>query len=182
MSHSAIPFFPPAPDEDRLEFDLLQEFFNSPKTHSRDTDLFQDEIIRVLEFINRRPQQHSQRGLATGLLQMGPYLCVNTQQLRRLTGRCKSCINNGLQPLGYVTVKTKAPLAKLANQFAERQWTVRLPKAFQRARQPITVPRMAIAPQGGAAEERTGGSDVAARDFLIEDIIEGMLKEETGNA
>jgi hypothetical protein len=180
MSHSAVPDFPPVPAEDRLEFAHLQESFKSRPTRARHTGFFHDELIRILEFIHRRPQQCGQRGIATGLLQAGPYLCVNTQQLRRLTGRCKSSINIGLQQLGFATVKTKAPLAKLDDQSAERQWTVRQHIAFQRAIPAITVPRMTTPPQAAAREETAGGGDSAAQDFLMEeDLFQGgLFKEE----
>jgi hypothetical protein len=60
-----------------------------------------------MRFIGSAPGGREDRAKVAGLAAAGPFIAVNTQQLKGLIGRCKSSINNGLQESGYLTVKTR---------------------------------------------------------------------------
>lgn len=121
-------------EEDRAQYLALRQSFNTSMTHDRHTATFQQEISRIIHFVDACPERREQRALAAGLIYTGSYFCVNTQQLRRLICRCKSSINNGFQQLGFGSLKMKAKaqscllsaLPCLMNDtLSIRQWTVR---------------------------------------------------------
>ncbi|KAH0786976.1 hypothetical protein GPJ56_008974 [Histomonas meleagridis] len=120
--------------EDRDEYERLRNSFNIVQSKDRHTATFQQEISKIIAFVNRSPKDREQRAIAAGLLYTGNYFCVNTQQLIKLICRCKSSINNGFHQLGYTTIKIKArvclclknALPSIAsNPQLCRQWTVR---------------------------------------------------------
>lgn len=121
-------------EEDKREYMALQESFRTSQSSDRHTATFQQEISRIVRFVDICPDRREQRALAAGLIYTGTYFCVNTQQLRKLICRCKSSINNGFQQLGFVSLKMKAKAQScllsalpclMHDAFSIRQWTVR---------------------------------------------------------
>jgi hypothetical protein len=85
----------------------------------------------LLAFVERSPAGVEGR-LLVGVAFAGPYICVNTRQLKLLVSRCKSSINGSFQQLGYTSMRAKSGellggiLPSLAKEAAAlRQWTVR---------------------------------------------------------
>lgn len=119
--------------QDRDEYNRLRDSFGLQQ-QNRHSYTFQQEITKILMFVDRTSENREQRAIAAGLFYSGSYFCVNTQQLKKLICRCKSSINNGFQQLGYTTIKVKprvssclkASLPSVAsNPSLCRQWTVR---------------------------------------------------------
>ena len=119
---------------DAEEYRRLRESFSSPATHDRHQATFQQEIKNIIQFVERSKEGREERALAAGLVYTGTYFCVNTQQLKKLIGRCKSSINSGFQQMGFLSMKMKtrarscllAALPSLLNDTgSSRQWTVR---------------------------------------------------------
>lgn len=119
--------------QDNEEYNRLKESFNLSQ-QNRHSYTFQQEINKILMFVDRSSKDREQRAIAAGLFYSGSYFCVNTQQLKKLICRCKSSINNGFQQLGYTTIKIKPrvsfclknSLPSVANNpVLSRQWTVR---------------------------------------------------------
>ena len=123
--------------EDKLEFQRLRtNFHRSQKISSKDPRLvsFSNELHTILKFIEHSESGRECRTVLAGVAFAGPFICVNTRQLKSFLGRCKSSINGSFQQLGYVAIKTKskarscvlAILPSLVNdQNILRQWTVR---------------------------------------------------------
>lgn len=123
--------------EDRAEFiKLRNQLHQSQKTSVKDRRLvsFSNEMTSIHAFLERSDVGHEQRSVLAGVAFAGPFICVNTRQLKSFLGRCKSSINGSLQQLGYVAVRTKSKartcvlsiLPSLANEpNLLRQWTVR---------------------------------------------------------
>jgi hypothetical protein len=93
---------------------------------------FSEDLLMLLEFIERSPGGREDRAILVGLAFAGPYVCVNTRQLKALLGRCKSSINGSFHVLGYASMKSRASeclAAVLPSLMKElpllRQWTVR---------------------------------------------------------
>ena len=123
--------------EDRVEFQRLrQHFHQNQKITTKDPRLicFSNELSAILKFIEHSAQGRENRTILAGVAFAGPFICVNTRQLKNFLGRCKSSINGSFQQLGYVALKTKSKartcvlslLPSLMNdQNTLRQWTVR---------------------------------------------------------
>ena len=123
--------------EDQLEFTSLRSHFHqSQKMPTKDRRLvsFSNELSVILKFIERSESTREIRTILCGVAFGGPFICVNTRQLKNFLGRCKSSINGSFQQLGYVAVRTKskardcvlAIIPSLINdQDILRQWTVR---------------------------------------------------------
>lgn len=123
--------------DDRCEFMRLKASFRqAPKVTSKDYRVvtFSKELSVVIRYLERSPENMEARCVLVGVCFVGPYVCVNTRQLKTFLGRCKSSINGSFQQLGYVALKTKAKakacvitaLPSLQNhQGILRQWTVR---------------------------------------------------------
>lgn len=116
--------------------DLKLYFRRQQKEHlkERKTTPFASEIISILQYVDQTSHGRDNRCIVTGIGFSGPFICVNTQQLKNLVCRCKSSINSGFQQIGYDAVrnKTKAReviLATIPTLKTEpvciRQWTVR---------------------------------------------------------
>jgi hypothetical protein len=122
-------------DDDQREFLRLRGTFRGQSpAHVRDrrTVSFSQELVTLLQFIERSPIGCEERSLLVGVAFAGPFVCVNTRQLKTLIGRCKSSINGSFHQLGYYSVKAKANncllsiLPSLVKEAAlMRQWTVR---------------------------------------------------------
>lgn len=120
--------------DDKNTFQQLRSSFlgeNVP-SKNRHQASFQKDLMRILEYIDRRPEQQDIRSIVCGIFFGGSFVCVNTRQLKYLVGRCKSSINNGLQTLGYISSKTRVRQvivsvlpALLHNGPVLRQWTLR---------------------------------------------------------
>lgn len=123
--------------EDKTEFQKLRNHFHqSQKISSKDSRLvsFSNELHTVLKFIEKSEQGRECRTILTGVAFAGPFICVNTRQLKCFLGRCKSSINGSFQQLGYVAIKTKSKAracilailpSLISDQNILRQWTVR---------------------------------------------------------
>ena len=98
-------------NEDRAEFIKLRtQLHQSQKTSVKDRRLvsFSNEMTAILAFLERTEAGHEQRSILAGVAFAGPFICVNTRQLKSFLGRCKSSINGSFQQLGYVAVRTKS--------------------------------------------------------------------------
>lgn len=123
--------------DDKSEFlKIRNKLHQNQKISIKDSRLvsFSNEMITILKFLERTEQGREQRSVLAGVAFAGPYICVNTRQLKNFLGRCKSSINGSFQQLGYVAVKTKSKaktcvlslMPSLANEpTLLRQWTVR---------------------------------------------------------
>ncbi|OHT15395.1 hypothetical protein TRFO_14160 [Tritrichomonas foetus] len=136
--------------DDRAAFRELKAFFQKNRDNSccRHQSSFRDEFEKILDFVNRSTDHRQARALLSGAIQGNlldnninntgnkdrNYICVNSRQLQNLMGRSKSSVNNGLQQLGYSSMKPESKsksyllstlpiLLKDAALF--RQWTVR---------------------------------------------------------
>lgn len=123
--------------EDKIEFQRLRTLFHkNQKTSTKDRRLvsFSNELQTVLKYLEHSTSGRENRTILVGVCFAGPFICVNTRQLKNFLGRCKSSINGSLQQLGYVALKTKSKartcvlsiIPSLANDAnVLRQWTVR---------------------------------------------------------
>lgn len=123
--------------EDQASFMQLHlHFIRQQKEHLKDrrNNTFFTDIQCLLQFIEYSPLRKDDRAICVGLACSGPFVCVNTQQIKIILGRCKSSINNSFQLIGYEAVKTKgksrdailAIIPALQNeQNTLRKWTVR---------------------------------------------------------
>ena len=125
--------------DDKDEFIRLRTSLQQSQKQSntvKDSRLmaFSNEMKTILKFIEHDESGRQQRSILTGVAFAGPFICVNTRQLKNFLGRCKSSINGSLQQLGYIAVKTKskarscvlAVMPLLSNDVnLLRQWTVR---------------------------------------------------------
>lgn len=124
--------------DDKSEYiRIREEFHQNQKVTSKDRRVvtFRKELLTVLQFLERGPDNLETRCILTGICFAGPIVCVNTRQLKSFLCRCKSSINGSFQQLGYLALKTKsktrscvvAVLPSLMNhQNILRQWTVRV--------------------------------------------------------
>ncbi|EAY09688.1 hypothetical protein TVAG_098240 [Trichomonas vaginalis G3] len=124
-------------EEDKNEFNKLKAHFHqniSSSGKDRRVVTFANELMAVLKFLDRDLIHREERCILTGICFAGPFICVNTRQLKTFLGRCKSSINGSFQQMGYVALRTKAKarnciisiLKPLMNEPAIlRQWTVR---------------------------------------------------------
>ena len=123
--------------EDQTTFMQLHlHFIRQQKEHMKDrrNNTFFNDIQCLLQFIEYSPIRKDDRAICVGLACSGPFVCVNTQQIKIILGRCKSSINNSFQMIGYEAVKTKGKsreailsiIPALSNeQNTLRKWTVR---------------------------------------------------------
>ena len=123
--------------DDKSEFLKLRSTFHRSGCASgkdRRVATFRKELCSVLSFLERDQVHREERCIVSGIAFAGPFICVNTRQLKAFLGRCKSSINGSFQQMGYVALRTKAkarncittimkPLFK--EQAILRQWTVR---------------------------------------------------------
>jgi hypothetical protein len=95
---------------------------------------FHKELLTALSFIERRPEGKEERSIIAGVAFAGPYICVNTRQLKAFLGRCKSSINGSFMEMGYTALRIKSKarscvlscLHTLIDDVTNlRQWTVR---------------------------------------------------------
>lgn len=122
---------------DKAEFlKLRNQLHQSQKTSVKDRRLvsFSNEMTTILQFLEQSESGREWRCILAGVAFAGPFICVNTRQLKNFLGRCKSSINGSFQQLGYVAVRTKSKakscvlsvIPSLANDpNLLRQWTVR---------------------------------------------------------
>ena len=131
-------YWGPLSQEDKVEFQKLRaSFHQNQKTSTKDRRLvsFANELQTILKYIEHSPTGRENRTILVGVCFSGPFIGVNTRQLKCFMGRCKSSINGSFQQLGYVALKTKSKsrtcilsiipsLSK--DQNILRQWTVRI--------------------------------------------------------
>ncbi|OHT02371.1 hypothetical protein TRFO_30566 [Tritrichomonas foetus] len=123
--------------EDQAAFMQLHiHFIKQQKEHFKDrkNNTFFSDISCLLQYIEYSPLRKDDRAICVGIACSGPFVCVNTQQLKIILGRCKSSINNCFQQIGYDALKTKgksreAVLSIIPSLITEqntlRKWTVR---------------------------------------------------------
>jgi hypothetical protein len=96
--------------------------------------IFQHELLVLLGYIERRPDNMDVRAMLVGVCFAGPIICVNTHLLKSILSRCKSTINGSFQQLGFAALRAKgkaracvlAVLPSLTiDRFVLRQWTAR---------------------------------------------------------
>jgi hypothetical protein len=99
---------------------------------ARPVPSFKTELELIRAFIDRSPTRVNERAITAGVCFAPAFICVNTAQLKRLIGRCKTSINNGFLQLGFLSSKTKvrrlllSVLPEMAPfPAAARQWTMR---------------------------------------------------------
>lgn len=122
---------------DRETYVTLRNDFQrqaKPTNKERKRAIFKEEIKNIIGFIESSPQGREERSIVAGFAIGGPFICVNTRQLKNFMGRCKSSINVSFQDLGYVAVKTRGKAKEVIcsvlpslqrDAGARRQWTVR---------------------------------------------------------
>ena len=122
---------------DKAEFlKLRNQLHQSQKTSVKDRRLvsFSNEMTTILQFLEQSETGRECRCILAGVAFAGPFICVNTRQLKNFLGRCKSSINGSFQQLGYVAVRTKSKakscvLSVIPSLASDpnllRQWTVR---------------------------------------------------------
>jgi hypothetical protein len=132
-----ISYWENMPLKEKTEFiQLRNSFHRNQKTSVKDRRLvsFSNEIQAVLEFTEKNEAYRENKCVLIGAAFAGPFICVNTRQLKTFLGRCKSSINGSFQQLGYVALRTKSKarncvlsvlpsLAKESNLL--RRWSVR---------------------------------------------------------
>lgn len=123
--------------KDKTEFIQLRDSFHqNQKTSVKDRRLvsFSNEMQMVLNFTEKNDTYRENKCILIGVAFAGPFICVNTRQLKTFLGRCKSSINGSFQQLGYVALRTKSKarncvlsvLPSLSNESnLLRQWSVR---------------------------------------------------------
>lgn len=113
---------------------ISQKFCNQCNNRDQRIPNFYNELATTLQYIERDDIHREERSIICGIAFAGPYICVNTRQLKNFLGRCKSSINGSLQQMGYVALRTKAIarncitiiIKPLRREIALlRQWTVR---------------------------------------------------------
>ena len=131
------PYWGSLSQSDKIEYHRLRNFFHqSQKMSCKDRRLvsFSNELTEILKYIEHSETGRENRTVLVGVCFAGPFIGVNTRQLKNFLGRCKSSINGSLQQLGYVALKTKSKartcilsiLPSLVNdQNNLRQWTIR---------------------------------------------------------
>jgi len=144
--------------DDKAEFARLRADFlrcGGASGKDRRVGTFQKELGSVLAFLERDGVRREERSIVSGIAFAGPFICVNTRQLKLFLGRCKSSINGSFQQLGYVALRTRtkarlcigAVLAPLAReQGMLRQWTVRFASAAARCCFVSSFPAAALPP------------------------------------
>jgi hypothetical protein len=123
--------------DDKSEFlKLRANFRQGQKMSSKDRRVvtFRRELHMVRDYLERSSGNREARCIIAGVCFVGPYVCINTRQLKSFLSRCKSSINGSFQQLGFIALRTKskakncviAALPSLRNQQDMlRQWTVR---------------------------------------------------------
>lgn len=123
--------------DDKDEFMRLRSTFqHGQKISSKDRRIvtFSKELNLLIRYLERSTENLEARCVLIGVCFVGPYVCVNTRQLKSFLCRCKSSINGSFQQLGYVALRTKAKARECvitalpslqSNQNILRQWTVR---------------------------------------------------------
>ncbi|KAK8898648.1 hypothetical protein M9Y10_000940 [Tritrichomonas musculus] len=95
---------------------------------------FYKELTVALNYIERDKLCREERSIICGVAFAGPYICVNTRQLKNFLGRCKSSINGSFQQMGYSALRTKEKARNCIKTILRplkseptilRQWTVR---------------------------------------------------------
>ena len=123
--------------DDKDEFMRLRSTFqHGQKISSKDRRIvtFSKELNLLIRYLERSPENLEARCVLIGVCFVGPYVCVNTRQLKSYLCRCKSSINGALAKMGYSTAPIKGDLSRglvmaipfLKGNFAEqRMWTIR---------------------------------------------------------
>jgi hypothetical protein len=167
-------------DHDRQRYHELRLFFRQQQKdflRERRASPFAGEIVAILSYIDRCPTGRDCRSIICGISCGGPLICVNTQQLKHLLGRCKSSINSCFQQIGYDVLRNRAKgrdaILAIIPAFRNdpgsiRQWTVRCAtdacqSCFCSAFTPAALP--AIAP-GDFGDEKKPSKTIIAQPVV----------------
>jgi hypothetical protein len=119
---------------------LSQRFFADQKLSAlvragreRREVIFMKEVLAILQYIERSPENTEVRSIVTGLCFHGPFVCINTRALKGILCRCKSSINGLFQELGYGQKRARherefvmlAMPSLRKDPRVLRQWTIR---------------------------------------------------------
>jgi len=120
------------PKCDQDEYIMLKNTFQRFSARDHKGSSFRSDLQQIFRYIERRSDRQEIRSIVCGICKFGNVLCVNTNQLKKLMGRCKSSINNGFQIIGFSTSKEKVKqsitsiLPTLSKDSSLiRQWTIR---------------------------------------------------------
>jgi hypothetical protein len=125
------------PEDDRRGYQALRESLGRrPGRGSRNKsgDNFREDMRAIRDYVVRGDDMDNLRGLVCGVLWLDRGVAINIQQLRILTGKCKSSINSAFQNLGFGTIPNGADVSAeiaalfpfMGNRFdLVRHWTLR---------------------------------------------------------
>jgi hypothetical protein len=160
---------------DRHRYNELRIFFRQQqKEHLRERKSapFVNEIISILAYVDQPTPGRDSRCIVCGIAAAGGFVCVNTQQLKRLIGRCKSSVNSGFQQISYDVVRNRAKARDAlwaivpdvrADAGSLRQWTVRCATDSS----PICFYALYVAPVLPPISPRTSGSQKCRRRCIL---------------
>jgi hypothetical protein len=160
-------------ENDRREYLTLQETFLSPAGRAlryEASQTFQRMLSTLHGFVMKGDGQDAKRGLVAGIVWTSAGIAVNTQYLRKLTGKSKSYINGGFHGLGYETIppgeepppELLQALPYTSRTFSTlRRWTIR---RLVRA----AVPSPPTGPNESEGSDEIPSSDVGF-DFVSSD-------------
>jgi hypothetical protein len=125
-----------------------------------------------IAYVNQPTPGRDSRCVICGIAAAGGFVCVNTQQLKRLIGRCKSSVNSGFQQISYDVVRNRAKARDAlwaivpdvrADAGSLRQWTVRCATDSS----PICFYSLYVAPVLPPISPRTSGSQKCRRRCIL---------------
>ena len=137
LEASQIPGWSMLNDQSKMEYLQLQKSINKVINQSGKSKFNQifDEVTQLIEeYIKFDTSPNHPRSLVCGYLHIDNALAINTRNLMKLIGKCKSSINMGFQAIGYRVIETEAVHASsLMKNFPfmksqitmTRQWTIR---------------------------------------------------------
>jgi hypothetical protein len=125
--------------DDQLAYQTLKtivEQLTVRTSRDRAAENFQLLMRHLKDYIIRHDDNDWKRSLVCGIAWLGDAIAVSTAQLRKLTGKCKSSVNNGFESIGFIPAPMSADSAeKLTcaiplmrdDPREARKWTVRIP-------------------------------------------------------
>jgi len=125
-------------NEDRIEYYALKSEFSQRTNKYRRgkrKETLEDNIIKVIGFCEKKPQDSWKRSLVCGVCNLGTTFAVSILQLKELLDKSKSTINGGLVKIGYIVSERNfveciaelvdtIPLLK-GNFIEQRKWSFR---------------------------------------------------------
>jgi hypothetical protein len=113
---------------------LRDKFADAPRS-SKIADSFRDVVDILRRYVMCEDKQtQNRRGLVCGIVWIGSVISINTRQLCKVIGKCKSSVNSGFHAIGYQKIDNcPVSTSALVNAFPfmrdnfteARQWTFR---------------------------------------------------------